>query len=83
MKEPRGPDIQYSITIKTVSFSISSTIGNVSKTLGISNTLVMFTLRSQVMPSHVVCSYGCLSNHPEFHQYILQTIIYIGFYEAK
>ena len=44
MKEPRGPGIRYIITNKIVSFTISSTIGNTSKTLDISNTSMMFTL---------------------------------------
>ena len=44
MKEPIGPGIQYTIINKIVSFSISSTIVNTSKSLGISITSVMFTL---------------------------------------
>ena len=44
MKERRGTGIQYTITNKIVSFSISSTIDNTSKTLRISITSMMFTL---------------------------------------
>ena len=44
MKEAKGPGIQYTITYKTVSFPISSTIGNTYKTLGISITSIIFTL---------------------------------------
>ena len=44
MKESRGPGIWYTINNKIVSLSISSTIGNTSKTLGISITSMMFTL---------------------------------------
>ena len=41
MKEPRGPSILYTIANKKISFSISSTIRNTSKTLGVPGTSVM------------------------------------------
>ena len=73
MKEPRGPGMPYTIINKLVSFPISSTIGNTSKTLGISITSMMFTYsHCNIEPSHVVCSYECLSNNPGWHQYVLQ-----------
>ena len=28
--------------------------------------------RCDIEPSRVVCFYGCLSNHPRFHEYVLQ-----------
>ena len=73
MKEPRGPGIRYTITNKIV-FSISSTIGNTSKTLGTSRSLQWCLPCSycDIKPNHDVYSYECLSNHPGFHQYILQ-----------
>ena len=40
MKVTRGPDIQYTTTNNKVSFSISSTTGNNSKTLEISITII-------------------------------------------
>ena len=44
MKEPRRPGTQYFIANKTVSFSISNTIGNIFKTPDILVTSMMFTL---------------------------------------
>ena len=44
VKVPKGPGIRYSINNKNVSFSISTTIGNALKTLGITITSIMFTL---------------------------------------
>ena len=44
MNVARGPGIRYTTTKKIVSFSISSTTANISKTLGISITSMIFNL---------------------------------------
>ena len=44
MKVPRGPGVQYNIPNNKVSFSISSTTGNTSKTLGISTIIITKSL---------------------------------------
>ena len=74
MKAPRGTGIQYTITNKKVSYSISTTNGTISKTLRISiiyyllYQLIISILHCKTEPSHDIYSYGCLSNHPGFHE---------------
>ena len=72
MKEPRGPEMQYTTTNKKSPFLFPVQMAIPPKRWEYQLLQCLPYSRCKIEPSHAVYSYVCLSNHPEFHQYVLK-----------